>query len=98
MEPSIKTGKPAPNFTLKSLEGYIYNLENLLGKIVVLNFWSAECPWSTRADQTLKKMAAEWGSQVVILTLASNANESLEEIRRSAKDRKIPHVLLDSKQ
>jgi peroxiredoxin len=98
MDPIIKTGSPAPNFTLNSLDGTRHNLESLKGKIVVLNFWSAECPWSARSDETLKEMADKWGSKVVLLTLAPNANETMETIRTSAQQREISLVLLDENQ
>lgn len=98
METVIKTGSPAPNFTLYSLDGRKYTLESLRGKTIVLNFWSAECPWSARADQTLKRMLKTWGKQVVVLTLASNANETREMLQQAAEQREIPHLLLDSDQ
>jgi peroxiredoxin len=37
-------GKPAPNFTLKTLDGKTLTLSDLRGKAVVLNFWATWCP------------------------------------------------------
>jgi len=34
---------PAPNFTLKDLDGNVVSLKDLKGKIVVLDFWSTWC-------------------------------------------------------
>lgn len=36
-------GLPAPNFTLKDLDGNVVSLKDLKGKIVVLDFWSTWC-------------------------------------------------------
>lgn len=37
-------GKEAPNFRLYDLDGQLYELEQLRGQPVVLNFWSTWCP------------------------------------------------------
>jgi len=34
---------PAPNFTLKDLDGNVVSLKGLKGKVVVLDFWSTWC-------------------------------------------------------
>jgi peroxiredoxin len=35
--------KPAPDFTLKTLDGRTLRLEDLRGKVVLLNFWATWC-------------------------------------------------------
>ncbi len=40
---SLKTGAAAPDFNLESLDGTVYNLSQLQGKVVVLTFWSTKC-------------------------------------------------------
>jgi thioredoxin-related protein len=68
------------------------------GKIIVLNFWSAECPWSERVDKELNNLQEGWGDTVVIWPLASNANETQEEQQKAAKNRCIDLVLRDADQ
>jgi thiol-disulfide isomerase/thioredoxin len=87
-----------PNFTLTSLTGTPFSPQDHLGKIILLNFWSAECPWSKRADDTLTDLLSEWGDEVVYAAIASNANESIEEIERVSVERDIHLVLHDSQQ
>ena len=50
-QPRINNDLPAPDFTLPDLNSDHHSLSDFFGRIVVLNFWSAECPWSSRADQ-----------------------------------------------
>lgn len=40
---AIEIGKPAPDFTLKSLTGKNLNLTEQRGKIIVINFWASWC-------------------------------------------------------
>ena len=83
-------------FSLPDLEGTPHALSDYRGRVVVVNFWSAECPWAERADTQLKQWLAGWGDRVVLLTVASNVNETLELIAEAARQRGLAPVLLDS--
>lgn len=98
MDALIPINQPAPLFELPDLEGRIHALRDYRGRIVILNFWSAECPWVERADQALQPLLREWGEQVVYLPIAANPNESLEEIQQAARQRGLGVVLLDPEQ
>jgi len=37
-------GKPAPDFTLKTVDGRTVTLSSLRGKLVLVNFWATWCP------------------------------------------------------
>jgi peroxiredoxin len=92
----IPTGDRAPRFCLQDLEGRRQALEDLLGRRVVLNFWSAECPWARRADPVVA--AAARGAGVEVWTIACCAGEPLDDIRREASARRLGTVLLDPDQ
>lgn len=98
MDPLIDTGHPAPVFTLLSLDGRVYQLDKQRGRVVILNFWSAECPWAERGDQELLSYLSEWGDRAVLWTIASNANESPAMLASVAAQRSLPIVLHDHKQ
>ncbi len=74
MDTIIQTGQPAPDFELLDLQGEMHRLNELRGQIVVLNFWSAECPWAERGDQMIEAYRQEWGKNVTVWLIASNVN------------------------
>ena len=96
--PKLITGDPAPLFELPDLEGRLVSLAGLSGKIVMLNFWSCECPWAERADELLAAWQAGWGGRVTWVSLASNANERPAGIASAAAERRLPLVLVDAGQ
>jgi peroxiredoxin len=92
---AAEIGKPAPDFSLNGLDGNIYRLSQFLGRIVVLNFWSAECPWAERVDLALQAWLPGYGSQVAWLTIAVNSNEPEETVLKTAEARNLPLLLFD---
>jgi peroxiredoxin len=98
MDTLIKVGEPAPNFTLSDLHGKQRSLSDYYGWIVVINFWSAECPWSARTDVKIMDLLSEWDEDVLLLTIAPNASEPLEILRRVAIERGLNLVLPDPDQ
>lgn len=95
---TLEIGKSAPTFSLPDLSGKTIKLTDFLGSIVVVNFWSAECPWAERADIEILALQADWGEKVVVLSIASNANEPQELLDQVAMSRKLDCVLYDSDQ
>ena len=98
MDTVIDIGSRAPEFWLPDLLGEDHSLNEFMGKIVVLYFWSAECDWCLRVDKELISYLEDWKDRVAVLWIASNANEGRELIEKVASERKIPGVLLDTTQ
>lgn len=42
--PLLANGKPAPNFTLPTLDGQKLTLSSLKGQVVMIDFWASWCP------------------------------------------------------
>jgi peroxiredoxin len=92
----MQLNQPAPDFELPDLEGTTCKLSDFRGKIVIANFWSAECPHSERTDQSLVGLFESWNKEVVLLPIASNRNESVQMLAEAAKARRLPRVLIDA--
>jgi peroxiredoxin len=95
MDTLIKVGEPVPNFTLTDLYGKKHTLSDYRGLIVIVNFWSAECPWSARTDEKLRDLLVERDEDVLLLTIASNASEPIELLSSVAAERSLNIVLHD---
>ena len=85
----------APDFALRDLQDRLHRLSDLRGRIVVVNFWSCECPQSERTDRLLKELTSDGQASPVLLSIASNRNESRAAIASMARTRGLPTVLLD---
>ena len=94
----MQLNEPAPDFELADLQGTPHNLSDYRGKIVVLNFWSAECPHSARTDRYLQDLLEAWQNRVVMLPMASNRNESIQMLQEVAQARRMQPILVDSEQ
>ena len=92
----MRLNQPAPDFELPDLKGNFHKLSNYRGRIVILNFWSAECPHSERTDRLMLDSLVQWGEAVVLLPIASNRNEPSQMVEEAAKTRRILTVLLDA--
>jgi peroxiredoxin len=80
----------APDFTLPAVQGGRVALSDLRGFIVVINFWSADCTWSRRADVLLVYRALTWEPKGVrVLGIASNADETEFQVRHEIENRRV---------
>ncbi len=91
MDDEIQTlpiGTPAPDFSLTDvLTGRRFTLSAAHGTIVVLNFWSIECPWSQQYDAYFVERAPQWAAQgITFWMVASNRTEEPADLRRRARD------------
>jgi peroxiredoxin len=92
----VQLNQPAPDFTLPDLQGIPHRLSDYRGKIIIINFWSAECPHSERTDRSIMACLVQWGRDVVTLSIAANRNETIEIVGEAAETRRLPIVLIDA--
>jgi len=65
--------KPAPDFELKDLQGNSWSLQELRGKVVVLNFWFTSCAPCIQEMPELNKLVQSYKSkEVVFLAMTFN--------------------------
>jgi len=91
----MQIDQPAPDFELPDLDGNLHRLSHYRGRIVIVNFWSCECPHSERTDKAIIAMLMQW-RDVVMLSIASNRSENVDALKKAADARRLPTVLLDA--
>lgn len=92
----MEINQPVPDFELPDLNGKIHRLSDHRGRIVIVNFWSCECPHSERTDKAIMSMFVQWQDDVSMLSIASNRNEPAEALKKAAESRRLPMVLHDA--
>ena len=94
----VEIGKPVPDFQLSDSWGKAIKLSDYKGKVVMIHFWSATCPFVVRYEPRLQALTKEYASKdVVVLGIDSNADESVAQIRKVASKRDVNYpILIDS--
>ncbi len=92
----MELNRLAPDFELRGLDGHLHRLSDYRGRVVAVNFWSCECPHVTRTDALMAASLARWDDDVVLLSIASNANESDEALENASRSRGRFTVLKDA--
>lgn len=94
-------GKPAPDFTLKDLNGKDVKLSDYKGKIVVLEWFNPKCPFVVRTHEegSLKTTAADLTKDgIVWLSINSSGpgkeGNGIEDSKKAAETWKITNPIL----
>ncbi|MFO0980300.1 MAG: redoxin domain-containing protein [Planctomycetota bacterium] len=89
------------SITLKDITGKTHTLKDYTGKIVVLDFWSIQCPVSLGYEARLKQLHADYASKgIVFLAIDANHTEvdkgtdPYARIKDYVKQQSIPYPIL----
>jgi peroxiredoxin len=81
-------GAPAPNFTLRTVDGKTFSLAEVVGshKAVVVMFIATKCPYSNAYNDRMRDMAAAYAKQGILFAgINSNKSEPADEVVAHAK-------------
>jgi thiol-disulfide isomerase/thioredoxin/outer membrane lipoprotein-sorting protein len=87
------TGKDAPLFRGVSLDGKTYNLAELKGKSVLLDFWASWCGPCIRSMPTLEKMHNDYRDQGLVV-LGIDVGEKRETVEKFLTTKPIPYPVI----
>ena len=86
-------GRPAPDFTLKDLDGHDVQLSSLKGRIVVLDFWATWCGPCRVEIPAIEHIYKQYGKKGVAV-LGVNDRESGDIVRKYVERNKISYPVL----
>jgi len=75
----LDTPVPAPDFTLKDMDGESHSLGSYRGKVVMLNFWATWCPPCRREIPSMESIYQDLGKQG-FMVLAVNEFEEPDHV------------------
>lgn len=98
---TAEVGKPAPAFTLTDIDGTSHSLADYKGKVVVLEWFNAGCPWSGKSSprsvhatgriKQLLAAAKETQPDVVYLLIDSSADRKKATVIEHDKAARAKH-------
>jgi peroxiredoxin len=89
-------GQPAPDFTLKSLDGGDISLSSYKGKVVLINFWATWCGPCKDEMPSMNRLYLKYKNKGLVV-LAVSTDDSGESVERFLiKNRVAFPVLLDT--
>lgn len=78
-------GKPAPDFTLKDLDGRTHRLSDHRGQVVFINFWATWCPPCRSEMPSMEALYQIYRDKGLVM-LAVNYKESPQRVREFMQD------------
>lgn len=89
------TAKPAPPFTLETLDGRTVSLSDYQGQVVLVNIWATWCPPCVRETPRLVRVYEEFKDQgFVILGVNTTYQDKREAVATFVRDQKINYPML----
>ena len=75
----VDARQPAPRFTAKTLEGEKFTNDILMGKAVLVQFWTTWCGYCRRDQESVDDLAKEFEPKGLVV-LAVNVGESRKKV------------------
>jgi cytochrome c biogenesis protein CcmG, thiol:disulfide interchange protein DsbE len=90
-------GQPAPDFTLKTLDGNAITLSKIQGQPVLINFWASWCaPCRAEMPEIVRAYETHKADGLIVLAINMTFQDSLPEAQAFVKEFHMPFpVLLD---
>ena len=78
--------KPAPSFSAEPVQGDVKSLDDLKGKVVILDFWATFCGPCKESFPKYQSIVDASGGKVVVLAVSEDDPEQKDDIKKFIKD------------
>ena len=85
-------GESVPNISVETIDGKTYNLAQMDGKIVLLNFWFAACKPCITEIPSLNELQSKYKKDNLLVLSISTDN--LEKAKQIAQDKKMAYAVV----
>ena len=89
----VKTGDPAPYFTINEAGGKSYNLSDLRGRVVMLQFTASWCSVCRKEMPFIEKEIWKSGMESGLVVIGIDRDEPLEKVLKFKKDISVTYPL-----
>jgi len=89
-------GKPAPDFTVTSLDGKTISLDSLKGKVIILNFWATWCPPCRAEIPEFVQFYRDFKKKGVVI-IGLGVNDSDASLQKFSKKNQINYPVANDK-
>lgn len=73
-------GRPAPQWTLEHAFGDVASLDDLLGKVVMIDFWATWCPWCIKSFPAIRDLLRDYADRgLVVVGVTASANSVYDQ-------------------
>lgn len=87
-------GNPAPDFTLKDINGETVSLKDFRGKVVLLDFWATTCGPCITEIPNLRTLYEEHHPDLVLISISLDAND--DPLVKFLEDNDMPWIHIRS--
>lgn len=79
---TARSGRPAPGFSLRTVDGTTFSLAAQRGRVVALDFLQAGCPSCAAEVPVLDKVARRFAGRAVTVLIVDESGGGASELRR----------------
>jgi len=83
--PSSSVRQQLPDTAFETLDGQPWRVSQQRGSILLLEFWSVNCPPCRALEPRLKRLHKTWAGQTNLLMVGLSTDDNLKRVRRHVK-------------
>jgi peroxiredoxin len=92
----LEEGSPMPEFKATTLDGKVITSSDLLGKEVIIKFWSPRCPYCRKMIPEMREQYANLDANTIYITVVSGVPEAEVAEFAQAEQLAFPIILDES--